>query len=212
MLARDAGAGGCALGGPTFLVAAMNLSVELAAVPFAAVTNGAGVAGIALGASWALLHRRSTILLCQTVGALCFALHFFLLGASIGAVTCLAGAAQSVAAQLSCAGRVRIALYGATLALAGALTLAAGHGVPSLLAMIALCCATIGRVLDDTQRMRLAFLVSTGAWAGHNFLVGSIVGNVSDALTAAGILAGLWTHRRRQSRAPRLGAPHPARA
>ncbi|HZB91556.1 MAG TPA: YgjV family protein [Stellaceae bacterium] len=187
----------------------MTFSVELAAVPFLA--NGAGVVGIVLGASWALLNRRSTILVCQTVGALCFALHFFLLGATIGAVTCLAGAVQSVAARLPLAGRARIALYGATLVLAGAVTLAAGRGVPSLLALFALGWATIGRVQDDTQRMRLAFLASTGAWAVHNFLVGSIVGNVSDALTSAGILAGLWTHRRRQRRLPLL-APRPARA
>lgn len=166
------------------------------AARFAMLANGAGLAGIALGASWALLRRRSTILLCQTGGALAFALHFFLLGSDAGAVMCLAGAAQSCAARLPL-GRLFLAvLYAASLAAATGITLVTAEGVPASFAALGLLCATTGRLQGDTQRMRAFFLASTGAWAVHNFLVGSHIGNASDALTAAGILAGLWAHRR----------------
>jgi hypothetical protein len=171
----------------------------VSAARFVTLTNAAGVAGIALGASWALLGRRSTILLCQTIGALCFALHFFLLGSLAGSIMCLAGSVQSAAARL-CLGRgTLMACYALTLAAAGGVGIATAHGLPALLAALGLVFATIGRLQESTQRMRLAFLACTGAWAVHNFMVGSVIGNVSDALTAIGILAGLWTHRQRDA-------------
>lgn len=186
--------------------------VAASAARFLTIANCAGIAGIALGASWALLGRRSTILLCQTIGALSFALHFFLLGSPAGGFMCLAGSVQSGAARLSLGRNALMASYALTLAAAGVATFATTHGVPPFLASLGLVFATIGRLQDDTQRMRLAFLACTGAWAAHNFMVGSLIGNVSDALTAAGILAGLWTHRRRRRRVALIPAPAAIRA
>jgi hypothetical protein len=182
-------------------------------LPLLTVTNCAGIAGIGLGASWALLARRSTILVCQTIGGLSFALHFFLLGSLAGALMCVAASLQSSVARLGLGRAALLACYGATLGAAAAIAFATSAGVAPLCATIGLVFATIGRMQDDTQRMRLAFLACSCAWAVHNFLVGSVIGNVSDVLTVTGIVAGLWAHRRRERRAAEAGgaAPVPAR-
>lgn len=169
-----------------------------AAAHYVTLPNCAGVAGIGLGASWALFARRSTILLCQTVGGLSFALHFFLLGSLAGAIMCSAAASQSLATQLGLRRSTLVTVYAATLGIAGSIIVAtSSDGVAPLCAVAGLVFATVGRLQANTQRMRLAFLGCTAAWAIHNFLVGSVIGNVSDVLTLTGILAGLWTHARR---------------
>ncbi|HWI26537.1 MAG TPA: YgjV family protein [Stellaceae bacterium] len=178
---------------------------------FFSLANCAGLFGIFLGASWALLSRRSAILLCQAAGALAFALHFLLLGSLDGALMCLAGAMQSGVARAPLRRNALLACYGLSLALAGAVTFATTTGLPPYFAALGLVSATIGRMQNDTQRMRLFFLAGTAAWAVHNFLVGSVVGNASDVLTAAGILAGLWAHRWRAPVAL-LAPPRPVRA
>lgn len=173
-------------------------SVVPVAASFVTPVNCAGIAGIGLGASWALFSRRSTVLICQATGAFAFALHFFLLGSPAGAVMCAAGGAQSVAARLRLPRATLLSFYGATLALSAAIALAAGRGVATPCAVLGLACATIGRIQRDIQRMRLIFLAGTAAWTAHNLLIGSRFGNVSDALTALGLFVGLWLHGHRR--------------
>lgn len=173
-------------------------SVVPVAASFVTPVNCAGIAGICLGASWALFSRRSSVLACQATGAFAFALHFFLLGSPAGAVMCAAGGAQSVAARLRLSRTALLSFYGVTLALSAAIALAAGRGAATPCALLGLACATIGRVQRDIQRMRLIFLAGTAAWTAHNILIGSRLGNVSDALTALGLLVGLWLHGGRQ--------------
>lgn len=184
------------------MLAAANIAS--AAAHYLTLPNCAGIAGIGLGASWALLARRSTILLCQTIGGLSFALHFFLLGSPAGAIMCFAASTQSMATQFGLRRSALIATYATTLSLAAGIAVATSSGVAPLCAVTGLVFATIGRLQADTQRMRIAFLACTAAWAVHNFLIGSVIGNVSDALTFTGILAGLWTHAQRERRAARL--------
>lgn len=173
--------------------------------PVSTLADAIGIVGIVLGASWALLARRSAILLCQALGALAFATHFLLLGSLDGALMCLAGAAQGCAARAELRRGALISCYALTAAVAGAATFATTSGVPPLFAALGLAFATFGRLQTDAQHMRWTFLASSCAWAVHNFMVGSLVGNASDALTAAGILIGLWTHHRREH-----GAKSPA--
>ncbi len=169
-------------------------SVVPVAASLVTPVNCAGAAGIGLGASWALFSRRSTVLACQATGAFAFALHFFLLGSLAGALMCLAGGAQSVAARLRLPRAVLLSFYAATLTLSAAIAFAASHGAATPCAVLGLACATIARIQQNTQRMRLIFLACTAAWTAHNILIGSLLGNVSDALTALGLFVGLWVH------------------
>lgn len=166
--------------------------------------NAMGAAGVLLGASWALFRRRPTILLWQALGSLAFGVHYVLLGSSTGAIMCGVGLAQSLAA---CAEEQRSwhrRFYLATVCVIAVATYATWHGIPSIAAAVGSSFATLGRLQRDAQRMRQFFLACSTAWAVHNFMVGSVFGNVCDALTIGGILIGLAANRRSAPALPSL--------
>lgn len=194
------------------MVLSFNSIVPVAAF-LATPVNCAGLAGIGLGACWALFSRRSAVLACQATGAFAFALHFFLLGSPASAVMCAAGGAQSVAARLHLPRTALLSFHGATLALSAAIAFVAGHGAATPCALLGLASATVARIQRDIQRMRLIFLAGTAAWTAHNLFIGSRFGNVSDALTALGLFVGLWLHGdRRQTRSKERGGCLPPSA
>jgi hypothetical protein len=169
--------------------------------------NTMGAAGVVLGAAWALFRRRPTILMLQALGSLAFGVQYVLLGSLTGAIMCGVGLAQSLAA---CAEEQRSwqrHFYLATVCVIAVATYATWHGIPSIAAAAGSSFATIGRLQRDAQRMRLFFVACSMAWAIHNFMVGSVFGNVCDALTIGGILIGLAANR---SPAPALPSSEPS--
>lgn len=179
----------------------------LSTMPSAAtLLEPANIAGfVALGSSitWPLLRRRKAILAVQVAGSLLFALHYILLGASTAAAMCVMGAMQGVALVVLIDRRQRIAVVGATMAIAAVVTALTWTGLPSLLSQGGQAVSAIGRLQLDTQRLRLWFLVSVAFWCSHNLMVGSVFGLASDTLALTSLLVGLWRGRAARA-APRL--------
>ena len=171
---------------------------------FLSPVNALGAMGVALGASWALFRRRAAILGCQALCSLSFALHYVLLGSLTGATMCGVSVAQSLLSRSAERRPWHPPLYLATVLVILAMTYATWGGLPSLGAGIGAAFATLGRLQRDVQRMRFLFLGCSCSWAVHNFLVGSLFGNVCDALTVAGILVGILRHAGWR---PRLAVP-----
>jgi hypothetical protein len=67
-----------------------------------------------------------------------------------------------------------------------------------------------GRLQRQEQRMRVAFLGCSTSWLGHNLLMSSAFGLVSDVLTLSGIGLGMWRHRRRAATAALTRTIEPA--
>jgi Bacterial inner membrane protein len=161
------------------------------------LANLCGATAVTLGCAWPFLGARRAILICQSIGAAAFALHFLLLGSGTGAVMCAVSLVQALAATWRVRRAVLVAIFALTVAVAGWLTWATWHGVPSICAAVGLLFATLGRLLRDGQRMRYAFFGSSTAWVGHNLLMGSAFGLTCDTLTLTSLVVGLRKHRRR---------------
>jgi hypothetical protein len=156
--------------------------------------NVFGVLGIALGSSWALFRTRRTILLIQSAGALAFMLHFLLLGAATGAAMCGVGMLQGLAAA-SGRPRILVLVYLASVLIIFCSIFWTWSGLPSICAVAGSAFATFGRLRHEPQAMRWSFLCCTLAWIGHNLVMQSPFGLVSDGLSLLGIVLGLTRSR-----------------
>jgi hypothetical protein len=158
----------------------------------------AGMAGVALGSSWALFRQRRTILVCQSLGSLGFAFHYLLLGSGTAAVACTTSLVQSLSGAVAGSQRPRwlAPLYAATFLIVLATAYLAWHGLPSICAAGGAFFAMLGRWQREPQRMRLVFLASSSCWVLHNSLVGTPFGLASDTLALSAILLGLYRNRR----------------
>jgi hypothetical protein len=164
-----------------------------------------GAAGVALGCSWALFSRRSAILLCQSGGALAFAIYLMMIGSATGSLLCLVSLVQSLAAALlDQRFRTLAVVYVLTSLGVVATTWLTWSGIASGFAALGFAFATAGRLQRDPQAMRAVFFGSSVAWLGHNLLMASAFGLVSDALTLSSLALGLWRHRN----APAVGELH----
>ena len=155
-----------------------------------------GAAGVALGCSWAMFSRRSAILACQSGGALAFAVYLMMIGSETGSLLCLVSLVQSLAAALLDQ-RVRTlgVVYVVTSLVVVAATWLTWSGLASGFAALGFAFATAGRLQRDPQAMRAVFFGSSTAWLGHNLLMLSAFGLVSDTLTLSSLALGLWRHR-----------------
>jgi hypothetical protein len=204
------------------LVFSSHLPAHIADVLAARFADGApltpanlcGAVGVTLGCAWPFLGSRYAILLCQSVGAAAFGLHFLLLGSGTGAVMCAVSLVQALAATWRVRRAVLVAIFALTGAVAALSTWATWHGLPSVFAAVGLLFATFGRLLRDGQHMRCAFVGCSAAWVGHNLLMGSMFGLTCDALTLTSLAVGLRKHRRRRygSGGAFKGKRHPTHA
>jgi hypothetical protein len=183
---------------PAHLVAIMaSQATAVADGSPSALADLCGATAVALGCAWPFLGGRRAILLCQSVGAASFALHFLLLGSGTGAVMCAVSLVQALAGTWRLRRAALAAIFALTLAVAAGSTWATWHGFPSICATAGMLFATVGRLLKDGQRMRYAFFGSSMAWVGHNVLMGSAFGLTCDTLTLTSLAIGLHRHRRR---------------
>jgi hypothetical protein len=172
-----------------------------------------GTLGIAFGAMAGLMPRRRLILACSGLGSACFGLHNLMLGSMTGAALCTLSVLQSLAASAAPEQGDRprwlLAVLGLALLLVLSATAWTWQGWPSLFAGVGALLSARARVQGEPQRMRRAFLVSSLFWVGHNGVVGSVCGLVSDALAITGHLYGLRRNRA-HCRAPAGLSPQPA--
>jgi hypothetical protein len=154
-----------------------------------------GALGLTLGFMAGAMPRRAWILIASAGCSACFALHYWRLGAVTGAAMCGVSVLQGLAALYGLgpgrrAGWVAPLFAGSSLVAAG-LTLATWQGWPSACAGAGALFATAARLRADPQAMRRLFLGSSGCWAAHNLIVGSVFGLTCDALTVAGLAVAL---------------------
>ena len=154
-----------------------------------------GTLGLCLGFAAGLMPRRDWILAAAAACSVSFGLHYLRLGALTGAAMCAVSSMQSLVAARAVGPSGRAAfvapLFAASSLAAAGLTLATWNGWPSACAGIGALLATAARLQGEPQAMRRLFLAASGAWAGHNLLVGSVFGLTCDVLTVSGLVIAL---------------------
>lgn len=146
------------------------------------LAQGIGLAGTACGMSWPLFRSRLGMLLAQLATNLCFAVHYALLGAETGCVMNLLAALQVLAAvPLGARPGFRAVYLGVLpfIAVGVALT---WEGVPSLFAALGFGFVSVARYQTAVRPFRLVMAAALPCWFGHNLLVGSLPGMLSDVV------------------------------
>ncbi|MFG5121142.1 YgjV family protein [Methylorubrum sp. POS3] len=154
-----------------------------------------GALGLSLGFASGLMPRRDWILVTAAACSLCFALHFFRLGAYTGTAMCTVSILQSLVAAYAIGNGERpawiVPLFTGSSVVAAGLTLATWNGWPSACAGIGALLATLARLQAEPQAMRRLFLGASYCWAVHNLLVGSVFGLTCDCLTLSALAIAL---------------------
>lgn len=157
-----------------------------AAAPFA---HAVGFAGTAAGICWPLFCGRCGMLLAQLVAGAAFAAHFALLGAETGAVMNVLATLQVAAAiPLGTRPGFRV-VYLALLPIIAVAAMLTWNGTPSLLAAFGLAFVSLSRYQIAVVPFRLFMAAALPCWFGHNLLVGSVPGMISDV---TGTVINLW--------------------
>lgn len=171
----------------------MTLPDLLLTNPFAALPPAtcAGALAVAVNCSWPLQRSRHAILALQSAAALLFGLHYLLLGSPTAAAICAAGVVQALSAAMIGNRRLRLSVFGATILVSLATTVATFAGVTSVLAQGGGLLSAFGRLQRGTQALRWCFLASEAFWVTHNLLVGSRWGLTSDTLAVTTLVIGL---------------------
>ncbi len=162
----------------------------------APLAQGIGLAGSAGGMCWPLFRSRLGMLLAQLATNLCFALHYALLDAGTGCAMNLLAAAQ-VGAAIPLGTRPGFRLvYLAVLPFIAAGVALTWNGLPSAFAAAGFALVSVARYQLDVWRFRLIMAVALPFWFGHNVLVASVPGMLSDVVGMALNLAMLVRLRR----------------
>lgn len=162
-----------------------------------------GFAGTVGGMLWPLAPRRVGMLWGQAVAGACFTVHYALIGAATGSVINLLSTLQCLAAiPLERRPGFR-RLYLVTLPVLAVAVALTWQGLPSALAAVAMALMSLGRYQVDERRFRIACLAALICWFGHNWLVGSLPGMMSDTV---GFANSLFMLRRRPPAAVRVPA------
>ena len=171
----------------------MTLSAILLLHPFAELSPAtcAGALAVAVNCSWPLQRNRRLILILQSASAMLFGLHYLLLGAPTAAAMNAAGVIQAVSAAMIGSRRLRLGLFGATIAASLATTIATFAGITSVLAQSGALLSALGRLQRAPQAIRWCFLASEVFWVTHNVLVGSRWGLTADTLAVTMLVIGL---------------------
>lgn len=146
------------------------------------VAQGIGLAGTLGGMAWPLFRSRVGILLAQLFTNACFTVHYGLLGADTGCLMNLLSVVQvACAIPLGARPGFRYAYLAVLPVIALALVLT-WQGLPSALAAVGAALVSIARYQTDVRPLRLFMGIAILVWFGHNFLVGSVPGMISDVV------------------------------
>lgn len=155
----------------------------------APLTQTIGLCGTLAGISWPLFRSRFGILAVQVAAGVLFGLHYALLGAGTGSVMNLLSALQALAAiPLGSRPNFRY-IYLALLPVIAVGAIATWHGLPSLFAAAGLAFISLSRYQTAVAPLRVCMALALPCWFGHNLLVGSVPGMISDV---AGMTLNGW--------------------
>lgn len=137
---------------------------------------------------------RIKILRTQNIGALFFVIHFFLLGATMGAlmniVTFVRNSVFAVRDERSWA---KSPLWVYFFMILGATLLAIfWQGWPSILPVLGIIFGTYALSRDNPKQIRLLLLLTSAVWIPYMIVVHSYSGLISQIITTAGLLVGVY--------------------
>ena len=141
-----------------------------------------GALGILSNTLWPLLKRRQFLLIGQVIAALFMCIHFSLLNAYTGSVVMLLAALQaSLAIPLESHPKFK-SVYLASILLTPVVCWFTWQGSASIFSSLALIFFCIGNLQINLKRLRIFLLLCIFAWIGHNILVSSYAGLISNSL------------------------------
>jgi len=141
-----------------------------------------GILGIVSNTIWPLLKTRKYLLFGQLTAAMIMCMHFSLLNAFTGAAIMLLAALQaSLAIPLESHPKFK-SVYLASIVLTPIVCWATWQGIASVFSSLALILFCIGNLQLNIKRLRIFLLMCIFAWVGHNILVSSYPGLISNAL------------------------------
>lgn len=155
-----------------------------------------GGLGVIANVLWPLIKRRKWLLLGQIAACAIMFIHFSLLGASTGAAVMLvAGLQASLAIPLEHKPHFK-RIYLLSLSLTPVVCFYTWQGAASVFSSLALAFFCIGNLQTDMKRLRIALLLCIAAWVGHNLMVSSYPGLVSNFLAGMTSLYALYREYR----------------
>ena len=141
-----------------------------------------GTLGIVSNTVWPLLKTRKYLLLGQLIAAIFMCVHFSLLNAFTGAVIMLLAALQaSLAIPLESHPKFK-SVYLASIVLTPLVCWATWQGIASVFSSLALVFFCMGNLQVNIKRLRICLLMCIFGWIGHNILVSSYPGLISNGL------------------------------
>jgi len=151
-----------------------------------------GVFGLATNAMWPLCKVRKHILLGQILACSFMMLHFVLLNAETGAAIMLvAGIQAALAIPLEKNAKFKN-IYIISMLLVPLISWYTWHGFPSIFSSTALLLFCLGNLQTNLINMRVLLLLCIVAWVGHNALIGSIPGLMSNFIALSTSLYALY--------------------
>jgi hypothetical protein len=141
-----------------------------------------GILGIVSNTIWPLLKTRKYLLFGQVTAAIFMCVHFSLLNAFTGAAIMLLAALQaSLAIPLESHPKFK-SVYVASIVLTPLVCWATWQGIASVFSSLALVFFCIGNLQVNIKRLRIFLLMCIFGWIGHNILVSSYPGLISNGL------------------------------
>jgi len=140
--------------------------------------------------------KRSSILLIQLIGAICFMLHFFLLDALSGSIMNGLVAVRSLVFYFR--GKKKwadsVVWLPVFIILGVAAIVVTWNGWLSLLPLIGLISTTFAQFSQKPMVVRLLTLPNCPCWLVYNSFAGSISGVITEILIAISIIVGFLRH------------------
>ena len=141
-----------------------------------------GIFGVVSNTIWPLLKTRKYLLLGQVIAAIFMCVHFTLLHAFTGAAIMLLAAFQaSLAIPLESHPKFK-SVYLVSIVLTPLVCWATWQGSASVFSSLALMFFCIGNLQMNIKRLRIFLLMCIFGWVGHNILVLSYSGLISNGL------------------------------
>ena len=151
--------------------------------------------------------KQTHLIFCQLAGGILFSISFFLLGATVGGLLNLVAAIRAVififADKLNASHPAWLGGFIALYAVFYILSFTVFGTKPEpisfvmeILPVIGMTALSVGFMLKDSGKMRIAGLVSSPAWLIYNIYYFSIGAIICEAISLVSIFVGMYRHDR----------------
>ena len=151
-----------------------------------------GFLGVLGNATWPLIKKRKWLLFGQIIACTLMFIHFILLGALTGAaVMFVAGLQASLAIPLEDNPKFKN-IYLFSFLFIPLICFCTWHGYASIFSSLALAIFCLGNLQTDMKKLRTILLFCIFAWAGHNIIVSSVPGLLSNFIAGITSIFALY--------------------